>query len=296
MAKRGPYRHRTLEERLKVHSRVMELKGNGKTVKEISDALGISRRDVSYWFRVKKPSRTVYGPDLTPSDELAYLAGAYIGDGRTAGEQDKKVRFKVADREFADSLNALVAKTLKARLKPITTEGGFYNVSYDSAVPYDFLQQPISEFAPLLLSALGPFLRGFFDAEGYASPRLNHLRKEFRGITVGVANTNYDYLNCVQKLLNSLGIHSAYITTHPSGEPMTIRGDTFVRRHEVRQLVIVRDADVQIYNTAVGFSIPQKRQKLREMIMIRTGMTPANAYSWFLSHYERRNGRWIRRL
>ncbi|MGA2665887.1 MAG: hypothetical protein ABSF83_13185, partial [Nitrososphaerales archaeon] len=100
------------------------------SVKDVSEALGISRRDVSYWTRMKRPSRTIYAPDLTPRPELAYLVGAYLGDGRTAGEQDKKVRFKVADQEFAGQLNELVAKVIGAQSKPVPVEEGFYAVSY----------------------------------------------------------------------------------------------------------------------------------------------------------------------
>src|SRR5271155_4669870 len=95
------YRHRTLEERLKLYSSVRELHGKGVLADEIGQALSMSREDVSYWLRVDRPSRNIYDPDLTPRPELVYLVGAYLGDGRTAGPQDKKVRFKVADIEFA---------------------------------------------------------------------------------------------------------------------------------------------------------------------------------------------------
>ena len=289
------YRHRTLGERLKTYSEVMELRATGKTVKEIAESLGISRRDVSYWFRVNKPSRTVYAPDLTPRLELAYLVGAYLGDGRTAGEQDKKVRFNLADPAFAETLNNLVAKVIGAQMKSVALEEGFYSVSYDCAALYDFLQQPLERQMSVIDSFPTMFLRGFFDAEGYASPRLDHVDKEFQGVTVGAVNTNPDYLGKAQAILASLGIRSRFKTTHLAGEPMKIRGKTFVRKYDVRHLVITRANDVQQFNTMVGFAIPRKREKLEDMAEILDSMTRWEGYDWFVGHYELRDGRWIKK-
>jgi intein-encoded DNA endonuclease-like protein len=296
VGKRGPYRHRTLEERLKVHMEVMELRTNGKTLKEIAEALGISRRDVSYWFRVGKPSRTVYSPDLTPRDELAYLVGAYLGDGRTAGEQDKKVRFKVADPAFADQLNDLVSRVIGASRKPVTLEEGFSCVSYDAAVLYDFLQQPIDAFASLISSHSCAFLRGFFDAEGFASPVLNHGTRQFNGIEIGVANTNDDYLKLAQNLLRELGMSSRLVTTHETGEPMTIRGRTFFRQREVHQVRLEGKTNVLLFFSTVGFTIPKKKEKLSDMIEIMNGKSPSAGYVEFTSMYELVNRRWQRSL
>jgi len=296
MAKRGPYRHRTLEERLKAHSQVTELWATGKTVKEIAEALDISRRDVSYWFRVRKPSRTVYSPDLTPRDELAYLVGAYLGDGRTAGEQDKKVRFKVADPTFADQLNDLISTIIGASRKPVAFEEGFSCVSYDSAGLYDYLQQPLSALQPLIDISPTMFLRGFFDAEGYASPRLNHSKKHILGILLGVANTNSEYLDCVQLQLNRLGIRASRFKTHDAGEPMTIRGNTFHRKKEVRQVQLRGKNVAEVFQARINFSIPVKKTKLADLIWISRSLSTADGYNWFVSHYELRNKRWVRNM
>jgi intein-encoded DNA endonuclease-like protein len=164
-----PIRHRTLRERLELYSRVRDLTSQGDEPKAVAAKMGISIDDVRYWLRVKQPSREVYVPDLSPGPDLAYLVGAYLGDGRTAGEQDKKVRFNVADPDFAELLNELLAKILRTSSKAVKMEYGFYSVSYDAAVLYDYLQQPLTDQLPLIESVPAMFLRGFFDAEGYVS-------------------------------------------------------------------------------------------------------------------------------
>jgi len=286
------YRHRRLEERQVLFDRVHELEKSGLGVREIASRLSISSRDVSYWLRVNRPSREVYAPDLTPRPELAYLVGAYLGDGRTAGPKDKKVRFKVADLAFANLLNELVAKSLDARIKPLTNEDGYHCISYDAALLYDFLQRPAVELEEIGDSFPAAFLRGMFDAEGYASPRLYHAKAQFTGITVGLANSNIQYLSIAQRLLLALGVRSSFTTTHLRGELMTIRGRTYLRKSEVYHLVIVRMSDVERFHRSVDFAIPDKHEKLQDMVRIVTTMDRCNAYDWFVSHYERRHRRW----
>lgn len=277
-----------------MYARVHELREKGLGVKEIAEALGMSRRDVSYWFRVNTPSRTVYAPDLSPRPELAYLVGAYLGDGRTAGEQDKKVRFKVADPAFAAQLNELVSKVVGAKLKPVTKEEGFFCVSYDSAVLYDYLQQPLQGLQSLIETSPAMFLRGFFDAEGYVSPRLSHSGRQFLGILLGVANTNPEYLGCIQLQLERMGIRVSGFRTHEAGEPMTIRGNTFVRKQEVRQLQLRGQNVAEVFQAQIDFSIPAKKNKLADLIWISKSLSMREGYAWFVSHYEVRNRRWVR--
>ena len=287
-------RHRTLDERLELHSRVHELRSRSLRIGEIAVLLGMSKRDVSYWLRVEKPCRETYVPDLSPGPELSYLVGAYLGDGRTAGEQDKKVRFNVADIEFALLLNDLIAKVLSTSAKTVKFERGFYNVNYDSAVLYDFLQQPLAKLLSIIDRWPNSFLRGFFDAEGYVSPILDHRGQNFNGIVVGAANTSFEYLVLVEKLLTSLGIHSKFISTNRRGETMTIRGNTFVRKHDVSHVVIKKLSDVEAYSAAIGFSIRQKENKLLDMMQARTELNRKEAYLWFVANYHLRNHKWIK--
>jgi intein-encoded DNA endonuclease-like protein len=289
------YRHRTLEERLEVHSRVAELRNSGLPIKEIALALGISRREVSYWLRVERPSRTVYNPDLTPRPELAYLVGAYLGDGRTAGKQDKKVRFKVADLCFAESLNGLVASILKAHVKPVKADGGFYDICYDSAKLYDFLQSDLASQIPLMESYPAMFLRGFFDAEGYVTQTLWHESRTMTAIRVGAANTNLEYLGHVRRLLAALGIASGLRRTNKAGQPMEIRGRSYFRKHDVFHVEIMNLGSVKAFCELVGFSIPQKENKLKDLLAIMSTLDESDRYEWFTGRYEKVGRKWVHR-
>jgi len=291
----GERRQSSLEERLSIYSRVRELRSQGMKNSEVASTLGISSDMVGYWLRAEAPRVQRYSPDLTHRPELAYLVGAYLGDGRTAGPQDKKVRFKVADIEFANLLNELVAKVLGASPKPITMERGFHCVDYDCAPLYDFLQQELVDFTTLIGLFPEMFLRGFFDAEGYATPMLKHSQKRFAGIMLGVVNTNADYLTAVQNLMLSFGLHSRFVTTHKAGDPMTIRGRTFIRRRDVQHLIVTRRADIELFHERVGFSIPEKKTKLDDMIIMRRQMSQKDGYSWFVSNYENLNHKWTKR-
>jgi len=84
-----------------------------------------------------------YEPDLTPSKDLAYVAGFYLGDGKDAGEEHK-VRFELADQEQLVYVGDLVAKILGRDPKPLDRDGTFYTVQYDSVVLSDFLNQDIA--------------------------------------------------------------------------------------------------------------------------------------------------------
>jgi intein-encoded DNA endonuclease-like protein len=288
-------RHRTLEERLASFSHVRQLTSEGLPPSDVASAIGISLDDVRYWLRVKKPSRERYVPDLTPRPELSYLIGAYLGDGQTAGEEDKKVRFKVADLDFANILNETVSRVLGTRLRVIRIERGFHCVVYDSAVLYDFLQQPIEPLIPYAETSPESFLRGFFDAEGYVTPRLDYQSKRLLGLTIGVANSNPDYLGCVKRLLVDQGIQSSYRLTHKAGEPMTIRGRTFIRKHDVQHLILRGSGAPQVFETAVGFSISAKRDKLADLVWLSANLDSAEGYRWFVTHYEQRRRRWVKK-
>ena len=87
---------------------------------------------VGTWARGAKSRRVPrYDPDLSPSPDLAYLVGFYLGDGRSAGNEHK-VRFKLADKSQLEHVSRLVAKLLNREPKEIKMDASFYVVEYDS--------------------------------------------------------------------------------------------------------------------------------------------------------------------
>jgi intein-encoded DNA endonuclease-like protein len=295
MGTRRKIRHRTLEERLALFSHVRQLTSEGLPPRDVATAIGISLDDVCYWLRVKQPSRERYVPDLTPRPELSYLIGAYLGDGQTAGEADKKVRFKVADLDFAKILNEAVSRVLGTGPKAIRIERGFHCVVYDSAVLYDFLQQPIEPLIPYAETSPESFLRGFFDAEGYVSAQLNHSKKTLNSILVGAANCNLEYLGLARRLLENLAIFSQLRTTNKAGQEMKIREKVYVRRRDVHHIVTTKADEIRMFQGDIGFFIPKKREKLNDLVKLLDWQDPRARYEWFTKNYVRIGHNWVKK-
>jgi len=282
---------RRLEERQRIYFEVKRLASSGLSYPEIGRRLGIHRDLVRmYNLRTTAPWVERYNPDLSPSPALAYLIGFWLGDGRDAvGE--KKVRFQLADKQQLDYVNIVTAKLLDREPKPIRMEGQFYAVDYDTALMYDYLAQPLEELLPCIKAYPSQFLRGFFDAEGYIT--FHPATGASLVIELGVANTNLDYLDLVQNLLDSLGMTVRRRVTNKKGGIMTIRGRSFVRKHDVWHLCIRRLEDIPRFSRKVGFANARKAGKLRDAVgMLR--LSPHDRCAWFLDHYAKRGRFWVR--
>lgn len=234
-------------------------------------------------------------PDLKPRPELAYLVGAYLGDGRTAGPNDKKVRFHVADPDFATILNETTTAILGTQPRKIAIDRGFPSVVYDAAMLYDYLQQQLEGLTPLIDSFPEKFLQGFFDAEGYVSQSVDVTGEALRSMWVGGANTNLDYIQVVQRSLAALGIVCKTRITNRAGQTMVIRGRAFVRRRDVRHVEIRDRKSLELFKNHVGFLIPEKRGKLLCLMSLMEPRDPGERFARFIAEYEKRGRRWLRK-
>jgi uncharacterized protein YjcR len=98
------------ERRLALFDRTTELHIQGLSNAEISEELGVDVDQLRRWVRGEKPKRVHrYEPDLSPSRDLACVAGFYLGDGKRAGKENK-VRFELGDREQIEHVGLLVAR------------------------------------------------------------------------------------------------------------------------------------------------------------------------------------------
>jgi hypothetical protein len=284
---------RSLRDRLQKYERALKLHRKGLTAREIGAELDASADIVGIWLRGGKPKRVRrYEPDLAPSGDLAYVSGFYLGDGRGAGGEPK-VRFNLADKEQVEYVGGLVAKILGREPKPCEFDGLFYSVDYDSVVLSNFLNRPIKELAAHFEGFEQDLLRGFFDAEGYASPVMNHIAKRLDSIMVGAANTNLSYLKELGRLLGNFGLLWSIRRTNKKGGRMTIRGKTWIRKHDVFHLVITGFSSVSEFRRLIGFRIPIKAEKLADLIVLER-KTPKGGYAWFTTHYRREGHRWVR--
>ncbi len=114
-------------------------------------------------------------------------------------------------------------------------------------------------------------------------------------IRVGAANTNLDYLGHIRRLLATLGIASGLRSTNKAGQPMEIRGRTYFRKHDVFHVEIIDASSIQKFAELVGFSIPQKEEKLRDLLAIMSTLDEWDRYEWFTEMYERIGRKWVRR-
>ncbi len=76
---------------------------------------------------------------------------------------------------------------------------------------------------------------------------------------------------------------------------MTIRGKTFLRRHEVYHLVISDFVELQEFQEKIGFSVSSKKEKLSDIMVLLGGVDPWKGYEWWVSNCELRRKRWVRR-
>ncbi len=223
---------------MRLYHEAIRMSSEGFSAAAVGRELGVSNDTVRTWVRNGPPKRVRrYEPDLTPSADLAYVAGFYIGDGKGAGTEHK-IRFELADEEQLEIVSRKVARILGREPKPFTRDGSFHVVGYDSVVLSDYLNQSFSQLVGQLHEYAKDFIQGFADAEGYVSPRLRLERQELSSVVVGIVNTRIEYLRAIKELLSSLGIGGTICRTSRKGGLMTIRGKTFIRKHDVYHLLI----------------------------------------------------------
>ena len=166
-------------------------------------------------------------------------------------------------------------------------------VQYDSVVLSDFLNHDIGWLVEYLKDFVPDFIRGFFDAEGYVSAVLNFRKANLYSIIVGAANTNTQYLETVRDLLFGLGIRSRIRATNKRGQTMTIRGKTWIRKHDVFHCIVNGWADGAMFQEVVGFRNKAKAEKLGDLISLRN-KPPHSRYDWFTANYAKRGRKWLR--
>ena len=231
-------------------------------------------------------------PDLAPSKDLAYIAGFYLGDGRSAGHEHK-VRFNLADRRQLELVSDLTARIMGVTPKRCSFDGLFYSVDYDSVVLDDYLNQPLTKMLKDLKGFELDFLQGFFDAEGYASCAVDLRRGLITHMMVGAANTKLGYLSRVAEILSEVGIVSRINRTNRAGGTMEIRGKMWTRRHDVYHISLSGGEMIRRFQGEVGFRNPAKADRLASLVRMSV-MSPRDRFLWFMKGHVRKGRRWVR--
>ncbi len=269
------------------------MRKSGCSIAQVARSLGIRESLVEWWLRGNRPKRIHrYEPDLRPSRDLAYVAGFYLGNGRK-GNREHKVGFMLADEAQAQHINTLIARILERPPKPIGRQGTFYVVDYDSVALSDFLNSGIESLLAHFKNWERHFLRGFFDAEGYASCGVDVGRHKITEFIIGAANSRMDYLLKFRELLESLGFHPRLRCTNRAGGAMMIRGRAWIRRHDVYHILLTRSSEIGRFKQEIGFENPTKSQKLKDLLLM-VPLPPKKRYVWFRAHYAKKGHKWVR--
>jgi len=204
---------------------------------------------------------------LRPSEELAYVIGAVLGDGYVC--QLRKycyfVFLRVKDLEFAEEFAKCIAMVLgRDPPKPIPKKDGTFAVQVCSKTLFELLKKPIKidrirQYIEHCIRCICAFLRGFFDSEGsiYENGRIR------------VYNSDKSLLEYVKDLLHRLSIKATGPRLQTKvGKPLRnpTTGKTYSTRKNVYYLYIGAESRLMFYQL-IGFTIKRKQQRLEEYLI-----------------------------
>jgi intein-encoded DNA endonuclease-like protein len=247
-------------------------------IEEIQRMYGVtlSKSHISFWTRrVHDPYNGRYIPStelLRPSEELAYVIGAKVGDGYTTerrriikGYSAFVIGLQVKDREFATEFGQCLAEVLGRRsAKPrYSNSKGMYVIEVCSQTLYELLKKPVDinklkKYIEHCEKCMSAFLRGFADSEGSVSERGQII----------IYNTNHELLEYVKGLLQRLSIES----TGPW--PKRQQGKTYydptkmkryTHKKECYYIYIRADSNINFYKN-IGFTIGRKQKRLENYV------------------------------
>jgi intein-encoded DNA endonuclease-like protein len=265
--KRKKYLPREL--RIKIYERVRALRSQGLSYSQIRDVIKreygivLSDSQMSEWVHgVHSPYNGIWIPSLEllkPSEDLAYVIGAMLGDGYPRKKSRNKkdhyiIRLGVKDKEFAEEFARRLAKVLGRPPIKVRYERSArrYIVEVESKTLYELLRpvnlKRLRKYIEHCKRCMAAFLRGFADSEGNVG---------VEGF-IRIYNTNYELLKYVKKLLRKLGIECTGPKPHRKGD--TTRKDCYYIR--------VRASSNATFYRYVGFTIKRKQKRLEEYLMV----------------------------
>jgi intein-encoded DNA endonuclease-like protein len=155
-------RYLPLELRIKLYNDVVALRRGGLTYRGIIGEVWrryrvrLFKSHISYWIRgAHNPynGRRISSLELLkPSEELAYVIGAKVGDGYVSKKSrvrkcynDVMIGLKAKDKEFVEEFDRCLAKVLGRReIRPrYRRSSGRYVVEVESKTLYELLKKPV---------------------------------------------------------------------------------------------------------------------------------------------------------
>lgn len=241
--------------------------------------------------------------EASPSEELSFFLGAWLGDG-WSDESDggKRLLLKVRTREFAEEF-ATSATTILKKKEPylarriLEENGTWYQVKVTSVLLYELVNRPFAELIRFIDSHPRGFLRGFFTAEGNPSVSISgDSGGQALDVTVCVSNTEISYLECAMKMMKRLGYHPTKITR--GGKPgveRTIGTHNFVTATTEWQFRIARIAEVESFLAQIGFADVSKQEKAATAVRLIKRLGARSASSEWPKLYSKVGRKWVRK-
>jgi intein-encoded DNA endonuclease-like protein len=272
--------------RIKLYDDVVALRRCGLTYGEIVEdarrryGVRLSKPHISYWIRgVHSPYNGRRIPSvelLEPSEALAYIIGAVLGDGYPKikrrfrkGYRHTIIRFEAVDKEFVEEVARCVAIVFNRPPPKLKIRKGTrkYYIEVESKTLYELLKKPVDlerlrKYIEHCEKCMAAFHRGFFDAEGCVS----------KSGYILAFNTNYEVLTYVQGLLKRFGIESTGPrVSRPAGslikiDPIT--GKIYTTKKDCYCIYIRSYTNVNFYNH-IGFTILRKQERLERYVVRR---------------------------
>jgi intein-encoded DNA endonuclease-like protein len=210
---------------------------------------------------------------LEPSEALAYLIGAIIGDGYPKikrrfrkGYRHTIIRFEAVDREFVEEVARCIAVVLNRPPPTLKIRKGTrkYFIEVESKTLWELLRRPVDlerlrKYIEHCEKCMAAFLRGFADAEGSVDKN-GHII---------IYNTDLRLLTYVQELLRRFGIESTGPRVcSPAGSLIKINpitGKIYTTRKDCYCIYIRSYCNVDFYNH-IGFTILRKQERLERYV------------------------------
>jgi intein-encoded DNA endonuclease-like protein len=208
---------------------------------------------------------------LKPSEELAYVIGAKVGDGYVSKKSrvrkcynDVMIGLKAKDKEFVEEFARCLAKVLGRReIRPrYRRSSGRYVVEVGSKTLYELLRKPVDlerlkKYIEHCERCMAAFLRGFADSEGSVNKR---------GY-ICIYNTDQRLLIYVKELLRRLGIESTGPMLNQRGTIINDprMGKKYTHNKDCHRLHIRASSNMSFYRY-VGFTITRKQIRLESYV------------------------------
>jgi intein-encoded DNA endonuclease-like protein len=206
---------------------------------------------------------------LEPSETLAYIIGAVLGDGYPKikkrlrkGYRHTIIRFEAVDKEFVEEVARCIAVVLNRPPPKLKIRKGTrkYFIEVESKTLWELLKKPIDlerlrKYIEHCEKCMAAFLRGFADAEGSVDKN---------GYII-IYNTDLRLLTYVQELLRRFGIESTGPrVSSPAGslikiDPIT--GKIYTTKKDCYCIRIRSYCNVDFYDH-IGFTIQRKQERL----------------------------------